>query len=116
MRLSLPHEPHLPLFCGNWCWLFALPLTIATGAAAIGCYLIVASKRASVSLKVMIVLVILMVYVIALQILIEIFLKGRIHLSWSIYVALSCGIVSLAVLIVARLIRSNEAIRKKLFF
>lgn len=101
---------------GNWCWLFALPLTVATGAAAIGCCLIISSKRAPVSLKVIIVLVILMVYVIALQILIEIYLKGRIHLSWSIYVALSCGILSLAVLIVARLIRSNEAVRKKLFF
>lgn len=101
---------------GDWLWLFALPLTALVGAAAIGCYLILRSKRASVSLKIIVVLLILMVFVIVLQMLIELHLSGRIRLSWSIYAALSCGMVSLAVLIVSRLIRKNESIRKKLFF
>ena len=101
---------------GKWLWLFALPLTALVGAAAIGCYLIIKSKRASVSLKIIVVLLILMVFVIVLQMLIELHLSGRIRLSWSIYAALACGMVSLAVLIVSRLIRKNENVRKKLFF
>ena len=101
---------------GNWYWLFALPLTAAVGAAAIGIYLIVRSKRASLSLKIIVVLLIIMVFVIVLQMLIELFIGGRIRLSWSIYATLSCGMVSLAVLIVSRLIRKNENVRKKLFF
>lgn len=104
------------LIGGNWYYLFALPLTILTGAAAIGCYLMISSKRASVSLKIIITLVIIMVYVIVLQMIIDLHLHGHIRLSWSIYAALSCGIFSIAVLIVSRLIRKNESVRKKLFF
>lgn len=104
------------LLGGDWYFLFALPLTLLTGAAAIGCYLMISSKRASISLKMMIVLVILTVFVLLVQMLIELHLNGRIHFDWSIYVAVSCAMLAIAVLIVSRLFRKNESFRKKLFF
>ncbi|MBQ7060592.1 MAG: hypothetical protein IJM85_02295 [Clostridia bacterium] len=104
------------LLGGRWYWLFALPLTAVTGAAVIGVELILLSKRASLTLKMIIVLLILMVYVIALQILIELFLHKSIRLDWSLYAAVSCGILSIAVLIVGHIYRKNEAFKKKLFF
>ncbi|MCR5809521.1 MAG: hypothetical protein K6G56_08195 [Clostridiales bacterium] len=101
---------------GNWYFLFALPLTLLTGAAAIGCWLMISAKKPSVSLKMMIVLIILTVYVLLLQMLIELHLHRAIRFVWSIYVAVSCAVLAIAVLIVSRLIRKNEAVRKKLFF
>lgn len=101
---------------GNWCWLFALPVAVLTGAAAIGCYLMLSSRRAHLPLKIIVILIILMVYVLVLQMLIELFVSHRIHFDWSIYVAVSCALLSIVVLIVGTLFRRNEAIRKKLFF
>lgn len=101
---------------GDWLWLFAVPVTLLCSAAIIGIYLIVASKRASLPLKMIVILLILMVFVIVLQMLIEIHLHGRIRLDWSLYAAISCGLLSLVVLIVWRLYAKNESFRKKLFF
>ena len=104
------------LLGGHWYWLFALPLTFITGAAAVGIELMVSSKRASLPLKLIIILLIMMVYVVALQILIELFLHKTIRLNWSLYAAVACGLLSIVVLIVGHLYRKNEAFRKKLFF
>ncbi len=104
------------LLGGKWLWLFALPITLLSGAALIGIWLIISSKKASLPLKMIVVLLILMVFIIVLQMLIEIHLHGRIRLDWSLYAAVSCGLLSLVVLIVGHLYRKNESFRKKLFF
>lgn len=104
------------LLGGRWYWLFALPVTLLTGAALIGCYLMLSSRRAGLPLKIIIVLVIIMVYVIVLQMLIELFIAHRIRFDWSIYVAVSCAFLSIVVLIVGTLFKRNESVRKKLFF
>ena len=101
---------------GNWYYLFALPVTVMTGAAIIGGYLMISSKKASFPLKAIIVLLILMVFVLLLQMLIELHFSGRIRFDWSLYAAVTCGMLSLAVLIVGRLYKKNEKLRKKLFF
>ncbi|MBO6061657.1 MAG: hypothetical protein J6P98_06055, partial [Clostridia bacterium] len=101
---------------GNWLWLFALPVTLLTGAAVIGCCLITTSKKARLPLKMIVVLLIAMVYVIVLQMLIEIYLHGAIRLDWSLYAAVACGLISIAVLIVGHLYNKNEAFKKKMFF
>lgn len=101
---------------GDWLWLFALPVTLLCGAALTGGWLIGSSKRASLPLKMIVVLLIIMVFVIVLQMLIEIHLHGRIKLDWSLYAAIPCGLLSIVVLIVAHLFRKNESFRKKLFF
>ncbi|MBO4562895.1 MAG: zinc ribbon domain-containing protein [Clostridia bacterium] len=101
---------------GNWLWLFALPITLLTGAATIGCCLITTAKRPSLPLKMIVVLLIVMVYVIVLQMLIEIYLAGRIRLDWSLYIAVACGILSIVVLIVGRLYKKSEAFKKKMFY
>lgn len=101
---------------GDWLWLFALPITLLTGAAVIGGYLMIRSRRAPLALKVVIILLILAVYIIVLQMLIEIHLHGRIRIDWSLYAAIPCGMLSLVALIIGRLVRKNEAFRKKMFF
>ena len=101
---------------GDWLWLFALPITVLTGAALIGCYLIIASKRIPLSLKCVFVLIILAVFIIVMQMLIEIHLHQRIRIDWSLYAAIPCGMLSIVALIIGRLVRKNEAFRKKMFF
>lgn len=101
---------------GDWYFLFALPLTVLTGAAVIGIYLMISSKKASLPLKVTITLVIIMVLVLLIQLLSELHFNGRIHFDWSIYAAVSCGMLSLAAIIVGRLYRKSERLRKRLFF
>lgn len=104
------------LLKGDWYYLFALPVTVMTGAAVIGIYLMIRAKRASLPLKLIIVLLIIMVFVLLLQMLTELHFKGSIRFDWSLYAAVSCGMLSLAVLIVGRLYRKSERFRKKLFF
>ena len=101
---------------GGWLWLFALPLTALVGAAMIGIYLMLRSKRASLTLKIIVILLIITVFVIVLQMLIEIYLHHRIKLDWSIYAAIPCALLSIVTLIIGRLVRKNEAFRKKMFF
>ena len=101
---------------GGWLWLFALPITLLTGAAVIGAYLMISSKRASMTLKTVIVLLIIMVFVLVLQMLIEIHLHKCIRFDWSLYAAIPCGMLSIVALIIGRLIRKNAAFRKKMFF
>lgn len=104
------------LLKGGWYYLFALPVAVMTGAAAIGTYLMIRSRKASLPLKLIIVLLIIMVYVLLLQLLLELHFRGAIVFDWSLYVAVSCGMLSLVVLIVGRLYRKSERFRKKLFF
>lgn len=104
------------LLGGNWYWLYALPVTFLTGAAAIGIELMASSRRARVPLKIIIILIIVMVFVLVLQMLTELRFGGRIRFDWSLYVAVACALLSIVVLIVGSLFRRNEAIRKKLFF
>lgn len=101
---------------GSWYFTFALPLTVLIGAYLIGCWLMVSSKKARLPLKIIIVLVSTMVLVLVMQLLIELHLHGRIRFDWSLYTAISCGIVSIAVLIVGRLFKKREDVRKKMFF
>lgn len=106
----------LMILGGNWYYLFALPITLLTGAALTGGCLIITARKVWLPLKVIIVFLILMVYVIVLQMLIEIYLRGRIKLDWSLYAGVSCGLLSLAALIVGRLVQRNENFRKQMFF
>ncbi|MBO4384981.1 MAG: zinc ribbon domain-containing protein [Clostridia bacterium] len=101
---------------GGWYYLFALPLTAMTGAATIGIYLMIRSKKASLPLKLIIILLIIMVFVLLVQLVTELNFRGEIRFDWSLYVAVSCGMLSLVVLIVGRLYRKSERFRKKLFF
>ncbi|MBO4847619.1 MAG: zinc ribbon domain-containing protein [Clostridia bacterium] len=104
------------LLGGNWYFLFALPVTLLTGAFVIGCQLMLGSKKASLPLKMIIVLVLAAVFVLVLQMLIELHLKSRIHFDWSLYAAVACAMLAVVVLIVGSLIRKRENVRKKLFF
>ena len=101
---------------GNWYYLFALPVTLMTGAAVIGAYLMISAKKPSFMLKTIIVLVILAVYVLALQLLIELHFFKRIYFDWSLYAAVTFAMLSIAVLIAGSLYRRNERFRKKMFF
>ncbi len=101
---------------GHWYFTFALPMTALIGAYLIGCWLMISSKKARLPLKVIIVLVMTMVLVLVMQLLIELHIRGRIRFDWSIYTAISCGIMSIAVLIVGKLFRKREDFRKKMFF
>lgn len=101
---------------GDWLWLFALPITLLTGAAVIGIYLMLRSRKASLTLKIVVLFLIVSVYIIILQMLIEIHLRGAIKFDWSIYAAIPCGMLSLVALIIGRLVRKNENFRKKMFF
>lgn len=104
------------LLKGDWFFPFALPAALMTGAALIGGYLMLSAKRPSVPLKMIVVLLELMVYSLLLQLAIELCFFRRIRFDWSIYAAVSCGMLSIAVLIVGRLYRRNEKFRKKMFF
>ena len=101
---------------GDWLWLFALPITLLAGAAVIGVYLMLRSKRAPASLKAVIILLIVSVFVIVLQMLIELHLRGRIRIDWSLYAAIPCVMLSIVALIIGRLVRKSESFRKKMFF
>lgn len=104
------------LIGGNWYYLFALPVTFITGAAAIGVYLMVSAKKPSYTLKITIVLVILAVFTLLLQLLIELCFFRRIRFDWSIYTAIALSMLSIAVVIAGNLYRRNERFRKKMFF
>ena len=101
---------------GNWLWLFAMPITLLCGAAVIGAYLMLRSRRASLALKIIVILLILMVFVLVLQMLIELHLHHRIRFDWSVYAAIPCALLSIVTLIIGRLARKNAAFRKKMFF
>ncbi len=101
---------------GDWLWLFALPITLLTGAAVIGGYLLLRSRRASLTLKIVVLLLMIAVSLIILQMLIEIHLHGAIRFDWSVYAAIPCGMLSLVALIIGRLVRKSESFRKKMFF
>lgn len=101
---------------GDWYFLFALPITLLSGAAIIGAYLMISSKKASITLKTIIVLVIVMVLTLLLQLIIELNLRHAVRFDWSLYTAISCGLLSIVVLILGSVYRRNERFRKKLFF
>lgn len=104
------------LLGGHWYFLFALPVTFMTGAAAIGIFLMASSKKASYTLKISIILVILSAFVLLLQLLIELCFFGRVKFDWSIYASVALAMLSIAVVIAGRLYRRNEKFRKKMFF
>ncbi len=104
------------IYGGSWLFLLALPLLAAACAFVEGCYLAISAKRVRIHLKTIIVLLACMVFAVCVQILIELYLSGAIRLSWSVYVAITCGILSITVLIISRLYQKNESFKKRIFY
>lgn len=100
---------------GDWWLMPALPLTLLTGAMLIGNYLMCSSKKATFGLKCIILQLSVVLFSICVQIVIELYLRSVITLSWSIYIAVSGAVLSVVTLVIDRLYHLSEKIRKKIF-
>ena len=99
----------------NWWLMPALPLTCLTGAFVIGNYLMFSAKKPSFGLKCIVLLLSAAVFSMAVQIVIELYLHSVISLSWSIYIVVSCAIMSIVILVIDCMYHFSDKIRKKIF-
>ena len=99
----------------SWWLMPALPLTVLSGAFVVGNFLMFSAKKPSFGLKSIVLFLSLMIFSLCVQIVIELYLHSVISLSWSIYVAISCGTMSIVILVIDCLYHFSEKIRKKIF-
>ena len=99
----------------DWWLMPALPLTLFTGTLVIGIYLMFSAKKPSLSLKCIVFFLSVMVFSICAQIVIDLYIRSVIKLSWSIYIAIACAVMSLMILVIERMYHLSDRIRKRIF-
>jgi len=99
----------------SWWLMPGLPLTLLSGAFAVGNYLMFSAKKPSFGLKCIVLLLSAAVFACSSQIVIELYLRSVVSLSWSIYIAVSCTIMSIVILVIDCMYHFSDKIRKRIF-
>lgn len=100
---------------GDWWLMPALPLTLLAGAFVIGIYLMFSAKKPTLGLKCIVLLLAVMVLSVCAQMVIELYLHGRLFFSWSIYIAVASAVMSIVILVIDSMYHFSERLRKKMF-
>jgi len=99
----------------DWWLMPGLPLTLLLGGLFIGVYLMFSAKKPSFSLKCIVLLLSIMIFSVCTQIVIDLYIHSVIKLSWSIYIAVGCGVMSIIILVIERMYHLSDRIRKRIF-
>ncbi len=99
----------------DWWLMPGLPLTLLSGGLVIGVYLMFSAKKPSFSLKCIVLLLSVMVFSVCAQMVIDLYIHSVIKLSWSIYIAVGCGVMSIIILVIERMYHLSDRIRKRIF-
>ncbi|MBR4078890.1 MAG: hypothetical protein IKK29_01650 [Christensenellaceae bacterium] len=99
----------------DWWLMPGLPLTVLSGALVIGIYLIFSAKKPSISLKCIVFLLSVMVFSLCTQMIIDLYAHSVIKLSWSVYIAIGCTVISIIILVIERMYHLSDRIRKRIF-
>ena len=99
----------------DWWLMPALPLTVLTGCLVIGVYLMFSGKKPSFCLKCIVLLLSVMIFSVCTQMVIDLYIHSVIKLSWSVYIAVSCAVMSIIILVIERMYHLSDRIRKRIF-
>ena len=101
---------------GQWFMGLGLPLTAAASVCMLALALVFTKARLSMLVKVGIVLIAVGVFAVCADLIIRLYLYGRIELAWSYYVLIPCMVLGVAAMVMEHRQNLKERIRRRLFY